>query len=128
MRQERRRRIERAQRRRLDLRDDRGVKAVDPDVPEVERRVERAYSSVRNGDVEEVVRHELEEVEPLELALHAERRTLHLRRRLDHPHLAVERAAGELVVEALERLGAREERAPRVVERREVLAHAPRRG
>jgi hypothetical protein len=70
------------------------------------------------------MRHELEEVEALQLALHAKRRALHLGRRLDDPHLAVERAALELVVEALERLVAREERAPRVVERREVLAQS----
>jgi hypothetical protein len=69
-----------------------------------------------------VVRHELEEIERLELALHAQRDAFDLRRRLDHPDLAVERTAGEFVVEALERLGAREERAPRIVERREVLA------
>jgi hypothetical protein len=66
--------------------------------------------------------HELEEVELLELALHAQRGALHLGRRLDDPDLAVEGSALELVVEALERVVTREERTPRVVERREELA------
>ena len=74
--------------------------------------------------VEKVMRHELEEVERFELSLHAQCGPLHLGRRPDHPDLAVERAGGELVVEALERLGAGEERVPRVVVRREVVARA----
>ena len=122
MRQERRRGIERAQRRCVDLGDDGRVEAVDKPVFEVDRLFELVHGGVRNAHVQEVVRHELEEVEALQLALHPQRRALHLGRRCDHPDLAVERAAGELVVEALERLGAPEERAPSVVERCEVLA------
>jgi len=71
-----------------------------------------------------VMRHELEKVESLELALHLQRRALHVGRRLDDPDLSSERADRELVVEARERLGACEERRPRVVERREVLVRA----
>jgi hypothetical protein len=122
VRQERRHGVELTQRRRVDLGDDRGVKAVDTRVFEVDRLVESTYGRGRDGDVQKVVRNELEELERLELALYAERGALDLRRRLDHPDLAVERAAGELVVEALERLAPCEERVPRVVERREVLA------
>src|SRR5206468_12256509 len=98
------------------------MEATDAGVLEVDRLVEPDHGGMGNGDVEEVVRHELQEVERLQLALHAKRGTLDLACRLDHPDVAVERAAGEFVVEALERLGAREEHAPRVVERREVLA------
>ena len=122
MRQERGHRIERAQRRGFDLGHHGGVEAADARVLEVDRLVEPEHGGMGNGDVEEVVRHELQEVERLQLALHAKRGTLDLACRLDHPDVAVERAAGEFVVEALERLGAREEHAPRVVERREVLA------
>ena len=79
VRQKRRRRIECAQRRGVDFGDDGRVEAVDPRVLEVDRLVERAHGRVRNADVEEVVRHELEQVERLELALYAKRGALDLR-------------------------------------------------
>ena len=122
MRQELRIGIEGSKPGRIDFRDHGGGKAVDPRVLQIDRRIDLLCCRVADADMQKVVRHELEEVEALQLALHPKRRALHLERRLDEPDLAVERAALELVVEALERLVAREERTPRVVERREVLA------
>jgi hypothetical protein len=124
VRQKRRVRIEVFQNRRADLGDDSRGKAVDAPETQIDRCGEFPRRIVPDTDVQKIVRHEVEEVERLELALHAQRGALDLERGLDYPDLAVERAAFELVVEALERLGAREERAPRVVERGEVLAQS----
>ena len=126
MRQKRRAGIERTERRGVNLRDDSRVEAGHVRVLEVDGRLESLDDGFADGYVQEVVRNDVEKVEPLERALHAQRGPLHLWRRRDEPDLSGERTACELVVEALERLLPREEVSPCLVERLEVASHAVR--